>query len=294
MPPAPVERYDLPHPTVPPALDGLTILHVSDLHIRRPALASPPIRDLLDALDATPADLIALTGDYMNTPGDEPAAMRVLHALAEAWRPRLGVFGVFGNHDSAQMTRLARQLQGVTWLEHRAIDLPGLPLRVIGTTHPEDMLGTVLSLERDEETTRPGDEARNEAQPDSASSSLRRSVPAPAPFPLTLAHHPTEIFPAADLNLPILLAGHTHAGQIRLTRSFAPHTSCDLPPHLASGVLRLRSTLCCISRGVGCAFLEARFNCPPQVPLYTLRRGPLPGPTRDPNAAHRVRQVIPW
>lgn len=115
-------------------------------------------------------------------------------------------------------------------------------------------------------------------------------------FTLTLAHMPSMIFPAADLGLPLILCGHTHAGQIRVSPRLAPHTSSDVPVHLASGVLRLRSTLCCISRGLGDGVYPGlRFNCPWQVPLYTLRHGPLPAfAVRGDVEPHTVQQVVAW
>ena len=99
---------------------------------------------------------------------------------------------------------------------------------------------------------------------------------------------------ASSLNLPLVLAGHTHAGQIRLSPRLAPHTSSDLPAHLATGVLRLRGTLCCVSRGMGEAIREhLRINCPRHVPLYTLRRGELPR-AEGGAGAEVVTQVMAW
>ena len=108
-------------------------------------------------------------------------------------------------------------------------------------------------------------------------------------FTLALAHHPNTLIPAAALHIPVLLAGHTHAGQIRLHPRLAPHTSSDLPMHLASGILQLGSTLCCISRGLGDGVVEhLRINCPRQMPLYTLRRAERLEPYEN------VRQVRSW
>ena len=362
IPPAPVESYDLPHPAVPPGLAGLTILHISDQHVTRPQIGRKRFRRILDALKATPVDLIALTGDSMTSPGDEPYAIDALARLAETWTARLGAFGIFGNHDSAEFIRQARDIPGITWLENRAVDLPGL--RLIGASHPEDLLTAILpppdpdasgpvgvsslkpQASREPHRSRsglfPNAECRlpnPAAHPVAgtsgsvgvsslkaqASKEPRRSrsglfpnadcrLPNPVAHPvahltshpvacapgfvspqdsrllLCLAHMPTEVYGAADLGVPIMLAGHTHGGQFRVSPRLAPHTSSDLPPHLASGMIRLRGTLCCISRGIGDALVELRVNCPPQMPLYTLRRAPLPS---TPDESVPV-QVVAW
>jgi predicted MPP superfamily phosphohydrolase len=270
--PRPVEAFDLPLPTLPHGLEGLTILHVADLHIRAHVSRRRAFREILDALAATPVDLVVLTGDYMDQPGHEEHALAALELLVEAARPGVpgGFIAVFGNHDTLDFRHAARRVHAVRWLDntHADVDLPGRPpIRVLGLSWPEDPLAATLALP-------PGPGAQS-----------------PVPFCLTLAHMPNVIFPGADLGLPLVLAGHTHAGQVRFGPRSAPHTSSDTPAHLASGVLRLRDTLLCISRGLGEAVFEgARFNCPRQMPRYTLRRAPLPA-TPDPA---RVTQVIAW
>jgi hypothetical protein len=273
LPPRPVERFDLAHPLVPRALEGLSILHIADLHVRRDLLHTDRYRDILHALDRTPADLIAITGDLMDEPGHERPALRTLLALAQRWRPRLGVCGVFGNHDTPEFQRACRrELPGIHWIGGRALDLPvnGATLRLLGLDWPEDPLALML----------------NNAPSPSMPRCLNASMPL---FTLALAHHPTALIPAAEFNIPILLAGHTHAGQVRLHPRLAPHTSSDLPMHLASGLLGLRSTICGISRGLGDGVVEhLRINCPRQMPLYTLRRAPqVSGP-------QAVTQILSW
>ncbi|MBL8888151.1 MAG: metallophosphoesterase [Phycisphaerales bacterium] len=252
-PPAPIEPFDLCHPSVPPELEGLRILHLSDSHIERLYPRPAHHHRLLDALSRTQADLIFLTGDFMTSPGDEPAALIALDELSHAWRTRFGAFAVRGNHDTARFIEGAQQIPGLRWLSHESVKIPidlgrGIcALRVVGSGFPESLLESI-------------------GPPDDS-------------FALALVHYPSEIFAAAELRIPIVLSGHTHGGQVRTHASWLPHTSCDLPGNLASGVFRLRDTVLCISRGLGAAVLPFRVNCPAQAPLYSLRRRAFGSPT---------------
>ncbi|MEM1184489.1 MAG: metallophosphoesterase [Planctomycetota bacterium] len=269
-----VERFDLPHPDLPPGLDGLSVLHLTDTHVRsHPApVRSQTQRRLPRVLariqDQAPPDLAVFTGDAMDRPEDEDAALAALEQQLSALRPRLGWFGVFGNHDTPGFQRRAKELTAIRWLCNTHEDLDRAPLRILGVSEPEDVFEAVLGLPRVE----PG---------------------ASQPFTLCLAHFPPQVYPIARFGLPLLLAGHTHGGQIRPSPKSVPHTSSDLTTDLGTGLLRLGRTLCAISRGVGETAIDLRINCPPQLPLYTLRRGPLPGGP-DQDDPPRLRQVIPW
>ncbi len=247
-PPFPFEYVEVFHPAIGPSLDGLTILHLTDLHVRQGHPTTPFRTALAQNLSQLPVDLAVFTGDAMNYPGDEDAAMEAMSAVVGACRASRGMVGVFGNHDSPSFRDRAAEIPGIRWLRDEVLDLPDIPLTLVGPEDPEDLLGTLVAA----------------------------PAIAPGRFPIALVHYPTEIYPAAELGIPLVLAGHTHGGQLRLSPNFAPHTSTDLPGSLACGITRLRETLCCVPRGLGQAVVELRFNCPPQAPIYILRRGPLP------------------
>ncbi len=272
-PPAPIEVIDVPLPTLPAALEGVRVLHLTDQHVRRGRPLTGALRAAILAIETVTVDLVVLTGDFMTKKTDATSALQSLHTLAQSWqrtsRPP-PAFAITGNHDSARFAQLAREASargdlpvhflGPKGHVHR---VPGrdASITLLGSSFPEDLMDVGLHVD-----------------PFSATS-----------FPLTLAHYPTEIFPAAALQLPLLLTGHTHGGQFRLSPRHIPHTSCDMPGSLGSGMLRLKNTLCCISRGLGTAMIDLRVMCPPQVPLYVLRRGPLPL-TSDANRVVKVRE----
>lgn len=290
--PRPIEPFDLSHPA---AIDGLRILQIADLHVRRRPGPRSPIAELVDAVSRTHADLILLCGDYMHRPGHEDAALEILERLVDASHAKQGIFGVFGNHDTAELEERAAGL-GIRWLLNESVDLGDLKL--VGATFPEDFTGAVLG-----EGERKAEIKKRKGERGAAGGSGAGKGEAGERFGvaghrssrdlvLGLCHYPNELIAASELGIDILFAGHTHGGQWRLGKRMAPHTSCDLPWHLASGVLRYRNTLCIISRGLGEAMFEARINCPRHAPLITLRQGPIPGPVDA--RTDVVRQVVGW
>ena len=286
----PLEALTIPHPQLPDALVGLRILHFSDLHLRRgvdgsdtqaPAEQGAWWRQTLDAVASVEVDLALFTGDWCDAMGQEAFAARGLVQLARACRASLGCYGIFGNHDNPVMRKLAISQSGhsgIIWLGGRSIQ-PSAHVRLLGMDYPEDPVATLMAAGLDR-------------------AALYK------PFTLTLAHRPTLLAHGAQLGLPLIFAGHTHGGQVRLplaviSRSIGllprigptvrqsldrwfgnmvtPYTSSDMPGAMASGATAIGNTLCCVSRGMGDSMVELiRFGCPRHVPLYTLVRGNWP------------------
>jgi predicted MPP superfamily phosphohydrolase len=90
-----------------------------------------------------------------------------------------------------------------------------------------------------------------------------------APMTFLLAHDPRRFTEAAALNLPLILSGHTHGGQIVLPGIGA--IAAQKFPVVAGLARRDRTTLF-VSRGVGTIYLPVRINCPPEVAVLTLER----------------------
>jgi predicted MPP superfamily phosphohydrolase len=217
-------------------------------------------------LELAKADLIVLTGDFMSYKGDEPAALAMMRSLAPRLHARLGVFGVFGNHDTDTFRKQCLELP-VTWVGGRrtAVDEN---LEVLGfdtgLTHGFDSVAHLLN---------------GEPIADSGTRRLR----------VLLAHTPASLPAAADLGIDVMFSGHTHGGQCRLPFKRALLNSTDLPLTLTSGVLRHQNTLALVSRGLGEVKLPLRVLCSPQLPVYTFRRGPLPG-----EFSYGMTNTRPW
>jgi uncharacterized protein len=262
-----VQPVTISLPSLPQALQGVRLAHLSDLHICRPRRR---YQTIADRLAAEQLDLLLLTGDYIIHPGDEVDACRVLSELLSQIRPRFGAWGVFGNHDTPALCRMARDLP-VRWLCNEATQVADLPLRIVG-------------LHSD--TVRRPDAIAALALGSAAGGPAARDVNT---MTLMLCHYPTMLPTAADLGVDFMVAGHTHGGQCRLPTGHALVNSCDLPLGLTSGILRHRNTLCAVSRGLGEVGLPLRLFCRPHLPIYTLCRGPLPG-----NRCDGIHNVQPW
>ena len=83
-----------------------------------------------------------------------------------------------------------------------------------------------------------------------------------------LAHDPRRLTEAAAFNIPLVLSGHTHGGQVVLPGIGA--LAAQKFPVIA-GIGRLQRTTMFVSRGVGTVYVPVRINCPPEVALLTLQ-----------------------
>lgn len=258
-----IDPVDLEFDRLPVPLQGLRLAHLADPHLVRWSSRDDA---MLNQLAAVRVDLVLITGDLMlrTRSGTEPAGRLWVQRLMERVRPRYGVYGIFGNHDSSKLIESLVDepadddpLASVTWLQNRAVDHPDLPLRLLGLSmalgRMDDSGALALSQGRlDQDQGHEGRAAR---------------------FTLALAHTPTRLGVTADLGADMMLAGHTHGGQVRLPGGRAIVNHGDLPKPMSAGILRHRRTLAGVSRGLGTSGLPLRLFCPPHVPLYTLRRG---------------------
>jgi len=223
---------------LPRALDGLRIGLITDLHHS----ATVPAEDVTRAVEllrAEQPEMIVLGGDYVSF-GDrafaEPAA-----ELLSPLQARHGVFAILGNHDDERDMSRALTRRGVTMLNDARTRL-----RIQG--EQLDVAGVRFWTRRGVDVARV----------------LRGSAPAT----LLLAHDPRRLTEAAALNVPGVLSGHTHGGQIVLP-GVGALARRRFP--VLSGLGSLARTSIFVSRGVGTVYVPIRVNCPPEVAIVTLR-----------------------
>ena len=85
---------------------------------------------------------------------------------------------------------------------------------------------------------------------------------------MLLAHDPRRLTEAAALNIPLVLSGHTHGGQVVLPVVGA--IAAQKFPVVA-GIGRRDRTTIFVSRGLGTVYVPVRINCPPEVAILTLQ-----------------------
>ncbi|MBC7907315.1 MAG: metallophosphoesterase family protein [Rhodospirillaceae bacterium] len=236
---------DFTFPHLPPAFDGYTILHLSDLHVGT-------VPGLLDALPAVlsrvAADLAVITGDFQTF--GEPSAPETAHMLAPvmaALRPADGILAVLGNHDRADLVEALDPL-GVRVLVNEAVTLTrrGEHLHMVGTDD-------VFAFHS------PAAEAALASRHDG--------------FRIALVHTVDLVDPAEQQGYALYLSGHTHGGQVCLPGGRPVFTALDYHRHLAKGAWRHGRLQGYTSTGTGSSAPPLRFNSRPEVALITLRRG---------------------
>jgi predicted MPP superfamily phosphohydrolase len=86
---------------------------------------------------------------------------------------------------------------------------------------------------------------------------------------ILLAHDPRRLTEAAALDIPAVLSGHTHGGQVVLP-GLGAIARRNFP--VVAGLARQANTSLFVSRGIGTVYVPMRINCPPEIAVVTLRR----------------------
>jgi predicted MPP superfamily phosphohydrolase len=247
-----------------PGQAPLTVLHLSDLHL---TVADGRRLAFLERLAGERVDLVVLTGDMLG----EPAALDPVLAVLGRFRPRLGAVAVLGSNDywAPRFRNPLGYFLGPSSRRHRSSGRNPWRELVAGL---ETRGWTVLSNRRG----RLGDvELAGMDDPH-----IRRDDPEVAVPPngevrlrLGVVHSPyRRALDAFERNgYGLLLAGHTHGGQVRLPGVGALVTNCDLPRGQVRGLSRWGSSWLHVSAGLGTSkFAPFRFACRPEASLLTV------------------------
>jgi len=237
-----IERQQIYLRRLPRALDGLRIVHLSDLHFG-PIVNPRHLERAIEAANDLRPDLIALTGDYIS---HDRCYAAPCAELVGRLRARYGVFAVLGNHDHWTDAGLIADLfraEGITVLlnEGLRLDLDGESFWLSGVND------TMVGLE---------------------DLPLALAGSGDTEMKLLLAHNPIILRRAARAGVDLVLSGHTHGGQVTLrpekNRSGRPRR------RLLRGLGRRGNTQIYVTRGLGTVVLPIRYGCPPEVSVLEL------------------------
>jgi predicted MPP superfamily phosphohydrolase len=263
-----VVRVEIPVSGLPPSLDGLRIVQLSDIHVGD-FMPLDQVRRAVDIANGLAAHLAVVTGDFVTSAGDPLA-----ECIAEISRLKapMGVWGCNGNHEiyagAEEMAEELFALHAMKLLRQSAAQVHwrGESLNLIGVDYQHDVpiSGSAMpSLGR-------------------AEGLVRRDMPN-----ILLSHNPNTFPSAAAAGIELSLAGHTHGGQVNveiLNKSWNPARFMtnfvaglyQLPMGTSGGPSRLASRGLAhlyVNRGLGTLGVPARLGARPEITLLTLRAG---------------------
>jgi uncharacterized protein len=243
-----VREIDLALPGLAPALDGLRLLHLSDIHLSA-FLSEREFASIVDAANELHPHLAVITGDLISSRGDPlDACLRQIARI----KSDAGVFGCMGNHEhyaeAEDYTAAAAARLGVRFLRSQSHTLRfgGSALNLAGVDYQRKSDGPYLQ-------------------------GTERLV-VPDALNVLLSHNPNVLPAASERGFQLMVAGHTHGGQVAVeilhesinpARFFTPYVH---------GVYHAGAAAGHVTRGIGTIAIPMRLGAPPEIALLRLRK----------------------
>jgi predicted MPP superfamily phosphohydrolase len=238
---------------LPKGSGSVRIALLSDIHLGNRAMTSERLAEIVDQVNVNKPDLILLAGDFVTGHDPEDALERAVNLTRPLKRLRapLGVVAVLGNHDhwtAPGAVRTALMKAGISVLENQAVRRGPFAIIGIGDRFSgyDDFPAALLAAQRI------------------------------GGLPIVLTHSP-DIVPNLPENQALILAGHTHCGQVVLPwigplLRYSPrnHWRRLYNPRYRCGVVREGKRVTIITAGVGSGTLPVRIGAMPDWWLVTL------------------------
>jgi hypothetical protein len=235
----------------PGELSGLRIAVISDIHSGASFIDDKKLREIVALTNQQSPDLVVLPGDFMvqNTWHGKRVAPESIAAILKDFRAPLGSYAVLGNHDwwdDGELVRRAFESNGIRVLENDFAEIKWQngSLWLVGLsdlwTRPQRIGDTV------------------------------KKIPEGATM-IAMTHNP-DTFPLLPERVPLMLAGHTHGGQVNIPLIGTPITPSRYGSKYASGHLFENGHHLFVTTGIGTSIFPVRFRVPPEIVILTITR----------------------
>ena len=241
-----VREASISLPGWPEGVAPVRVVLISDVHIGTVAMGPERLTRIVAQINALKPDLVLIAGDFILGHAKDSAARigTTMVAPLAGLKPRLGTIAAIGNHDhwtgGAAVRRLLTQA-GITVVENGAVQRGPLAIGVAGDDFSDhtDLPATL------------------------------RAMQGLAGARIMLTHSP-DIAPNLPADMPLLLAGHTHCGQVVLPFYGPISDVTRYGPRYRCGVRREPGRTVVTTAGLGTSGAPFRLGAPPDLWLLTL------------------------
>ncbi len=224
----------------------LKVLLIADLHVAEPDTSPARIARLIAQANALRPDIVLFAGDFVahkRLATSKPGFADAIAPLKDIKAP-LGAYAVLGNHDhwrNAAEAKTTLERVGVRVLDNEAVQAGSLVIGGVDDafTGHDDVDATVKAMKR------------------------LRGVK------ILISHSP-DVMPEVPADIPLVVAGHTHCGQIALPFFGPIVTMSRFGQRYACGLVREDDKTLVVTAGIGTSLLPIRFNAPPDMWLITI------------------------
>lgn len=242
-----VRHFDVPVENIPDDIKGFSIVQLSDIHLG-PFMGLEDLDRLLQQASGLQGDILAITGDLFDDRKINAKAAKMVDSYVDHFK--YGIVYCRGNHEyfrGIQAIDMALAKTRIQYLVNANTFITGteLPIYVAGVDYP---------IKRDEF------QFLQEAYTDLA----LKDIPDKS-VKILLAHHPDFFDSAAKYGTDLVLAGHTHGGQLGVL-------GVPVVPPLFKymrGMYKVENTLGYVHSGNG-SWFPFRLGCPPEIAVFTL------------------------
>ena len=233
----------------PQELSGLRIAMIGDIHSGGPFIDDNKLRKIVELTNQENPDLIVLLGDYMspNSWHSHRVEPEITAAAMKNLRAPLGVYAVLGNHDwwyNGGKVRRAFEDNGIPVLDDEVAEIKW-----------RDQSFWLAGL------------ADLWTRPQHITETIARIPPGATVIALT--HNP-DIFPRLPQSVPLLLAAHTHGGQVNLPLIGTPIVPSRFGPKYTAGHVFENGQHMYVTSGIGTSIMPIRFRVTPEIVILTI------------------------